>query len=210
MTKLHWITALLGVLALILIAWNLSDTDNTAIQIPLNTGEPTYQSKQTSSVVYNLTGMLTYKLIADHIQYFDNTQITWLTQPIATMFNKNKVPTWTVKADQAKLTHNKMLYLYGHVQMNHLNDAAQIKCITTDNLVVNLITQDVSSDDEVTLYGTGFNSSGMKMRGNLRNKSAELIKKVKTSYEIQHPQYTVTATQCSNIDLHAGSSTHQR
>ncbi|BBU80553.1 hypothetical protein EIMP300_19530 [Escherichia coli] len=40
----------------------------------------------------------------------------------------------------------------------------------------------------VTLYGTTFNSSGLKMRGNLRSKNAELIEKVRTSYEIQNKQ----------------------
>ncbi|WP_423790182.1 LPS export ABC transporter periplasmic protein LptC, partial [Listeria monocytogenes] len=46
----------------------------------------------------------------------------------------------------------------------------------------------VSSDDEVTLFGTNFTSNGMKMRGNLRAKTAELIDKVKTNYEIQNQQ----------------------
>lgn len=77
-----------------------------------------------------------------------------------------------------------MLYLYGHVEVDSLTADAQLK-IRTDNAQVNLITQDVASDDEVTLFGIGFTSDGMRMRGNLRDKTAELIEKVKTSYEIQ-------------------------
>jgi lipopolysaccharide export system protein LptC len=64
-------------------------------------------------------------------------------------------------------------------------ETSQLQRIKTDNARVNLTTQDVASDDEVTLYGTGFTSNGMKMRGNLRDKTAELIEKVTTSYEIQ-------------------------
>ncbi|MDI5454529.1 LPS export ABC transporter periplasmic protein LptC, partial [Salmonella enterica subsp. enterica serovar Cerro] len=41
---------------------------------------------------------------------------------------------------------------------------------------------------EVLKGGTTFNSSGLKMRGNLRSKNAELIEKVRTSYEIQNKQ----------------------
>ncbi|MDP1148262.1 LPS export ABC transporter periplasmic protein LptC, partial [Klebsiella pneumoniae] len=37
------------------------------------------------------------------------------------------------------------------------------------------VTQVVTSDDMVTLFGTTFNSSGLNMRGNLRSKNAELI-----------------------------------
>ncbi len=64
----------------------------------------------------------------------------------------------------------------------------ELERIKTDNAQVNLVTQDVASDDQVTLYGRSFNSTGMKMRGNLRTKQAELLEKVKTSYEIQNEQ----------------------
>ncbi|MGL9769620.1 MAG: LPS export ABC transporter periplasmic protein LptC [Sodalis sp. (in: enterobacteria)] len=185
-------TAPLGLLLLVLIAWNLADTSTTLAQIPINTGNPTYQSYQseyTTTVVYNPTGGLNYKLIADHVDFFANQKITLFIRPVATMFNENKVPTWTVKADKAKLIKDRMLlYLYGHVQVDNLTDASQLKRITTDKAMVNLVTQDVSSDEEVTLYGTDFNSTGMKMRGNLRNKTAELIENVKTSYEFQNSQ----------------------
>lgn len=83
-----------------------------------------------------------------------------------------------------------MLYLYGHVEVNSLTTTSQLEKIKTDNAQVNLVTQDVTSDDEVTLYRTNFTSNGMKMRGNLRTKTAELIDKVKTNYEIQNQKPT--------------------
>ena len=75
-----------------------------------------------------------------------------------------------------------------HVEVNALVPDSQLRRITTDNAQINLVTQDVTSEDLVTLYGTTFNSSGLKMRGNLRSKNAELIEKVRTSYEIQNKQ----------------------
>ncbi len=105
-----------------------------------------------------------------------------------TTFDTNKVPTWSVKADRAKLTNDRMLYLTGHVEVNALTPDSQLRKITTDKAEINLVTQDVTSDTLVTLYGTSFNSSGLKMRGNLRSKNAELIEKVRTSYEIQNKQ----------------------
>lgn len=77
-----------------------------------------------------------------------------------------------------------MLYLYGDVQIDSLSDDSQLQRISTDNAVANLDTQDVSSDDEVTIIGVGLKSVGLKMRGNLREKRAELIEKVNTYYEI--------------------------
>lgn len=83
-----------------------------------------------------------------------------------------------------------MLYLYGHVEVNSLTTTSQLEKIKTDNAQVNPGHPDVTSDDEVTLYGTNFTSNGMKMRGNLRTKTAELIDKVKTNYEIQNQKPT--------------------
>lgn len=183
----RWVIILLSLVALVLIGLNLADNDDSA-PVAVNTGDPTYKSEHTDTVVYSPEGALSYRLIAEHVEYFSDQGLSWFTHPVLTTFDTTKVPTWSIKADKAKLTNDRMLYLYGHVEINALTEDAQLRKITTDNAQVNLITQDVSSDDLVTLYGTTFNSSGLKMRGNLRNKNAELIEKVRTSYEIQNKQ----------------------
>ncbi|WP_409309085.1 LPS export ABC transporter periplasmic protein LptC [Pectobacterium sp. B1J-3] len=182
----RWLTALLALLALILIGWNIADNETTA---PIDTPDPAvpvYTSEKTTTLVYSPTGKLSYRLISDKAEYFNDEQLSWFTTPVATLFNEQGTATWSVRADRAKLTKDKMLYLYGHVEVNSLTNDSQLERIKTNNAQVNLVTQDVSSDDEVTLYGASFTSNGMKMRGNLRNKTAELIEKVKTSYEIQN------------------------
>ncbi|MDU3719425.1 MAG: LPS export ABC transporter periplasmic protein LptC [Klebsiella michiganensis] len=176
----RWVIILLSLVALILIGLNLASTDDTTQQA-INPDDPTYTSEHTDTVVYSPEGALNYRLIAEHVEYFSEQQLSWFTKP-------NKVPTWSIKADKAKLTNDRMLYLYGHVEVNALTADSQLRKITTDNAQINLVTQDVTSDDMVTLYGTTFNSSGLKMRGNLRSKNAELIEKVRTSYEIQNKQ----------------------
>ena len=183
----RWVIILLALAALVLIGLNLADKDDPS-QIAVNANDPTYQSEHTDTVVYSPEGALSYRLIAEHVEYFSDQGLSWFTRPVLTTFDANKVPTWSIKADKAKLTNDRMLYLYGHVEINALTEDAQLRKITTDNAQVNLITQDVASDDLVTLYGTSFNSSGLKMRGNLRSKTAELIEKVRTSYEIQNKQ----------------------
>lgn len=157
---------------------------------PVNDQDPTYQSQHTVTVVYNPAGKLNYKLVAEDAKYYTAGELSWFTQPVMTLFDENAVATWSVRADRAKLTKDRMLYLYGHVEVNSLTTTSQLEKIKTDNAQVNLVTQDVTSDDEVTLYGTNFTSNGMKMRGNLRTKTAELIDKVKTNYEIQNQKTT--------------------
>ncbi|EDY5041332.1 LPS export ABC transporter periplasmic protein LptC [Salmonella enterica] len=173
----RWVIILLSLAILVLIGINLADKDHPAA-VMVNSNDPTYKSEHTDTVVYSPEGALSYRLIAQHVEYFSDQAVSWFTQPVLTTFDKDKVPTWSIKADKAKLTNDRMLYLYGHVEVNALVPDAQLRRITTDNAQINL----------VTLYGTTFNSSGLKMRGNLRSKNAELIEKVRTSYEIQNKQ----------------------
>ncbi|AKE93532.1 LPS export ABC transporter periplasmic protein LptC [Cronobacter sakazakii] len=183
----RWVIILLALAALVLIGINLADQDESG-PTTVNSNEPTYQSEQSNTLVYSPEGALNYRLVAQHVEYFSEDGVSWFTQPVMTTFDTNKVPTWSVKADRAKLTNDRMLYLTGHVEVNALTPDSQLRKITTDKAEINLVTQDVTSDTLVTLYGTSFNSSGLKMRGNLRSKNAELIEKVRTSYEIQNKQ----------------------
>ncbi|WP_058910819.1 LPS export ABC transporter periplasmic protein LptC [Entomohabitans teleogrylli] len=181
----RWIITLLALLALILIGVNLVDRDEAPPPVTSD-NEPTYKSDQSTTLVYSPEGALSYRLVTKHVEYFSSTSVSWFTQPIVTTYDSDQKATWSIRADRAKLTQERMLYLYGHVEVNALSADSQLRKITTDSAQINLVTQDVTSDDLVTLYGTTFNSSGLKMRGNLRSKTAELIEKVRTSYEIQN------------------------
>ncbi|HAI07391.1 MULTISPECIES: LPS export ABC transporter periplasmic protein LptC [Pantoea] len=183
----RWMTLILTLIALVLIGWNLTNQDENT-PVATDNQAPTYTSADSHTVVYNPQGALSYKLVSDKVTYFSDQELSWFDNPVMTTYDENKVPTWTLRADKAKLTKDRMLYLYGHVELNTLTQDSQLDRVKTDNAQVNLVTQDVTSDDQVTLYGRSFNSTGMKMRGNLRTKNAELIEKVKTSYEIQNEQ----------------------
>ena len=183
----RWVIILLSLAVLVLIGINLTDRDDDS-EVVINNSDPTYRSEHTDTVVYSPEGALNYRLIAQHVEYFSDQAVSWFTQPVLTTFDENKVPTWSIRSDKAKLTDDRMLYLYGHVEVNALTAESQLRKITTDNAQINLITQDVTSNDLVTLYGTTFNSSGLKMRGNLRSQNAELIEKVRTSSENQNKQ----------------------
>lgn len=187
MTKTRrWAIILLSLAVLVLIGINLADNDTVKLATT-NQNAPTYQSEKTNTVVYSPAGTLNYRLVAQHVEYFSDDAVSYFTLPVMTSYDSNnKVPTWSIRSDRAKLTNDRVLYLEGHVEVNALTPDSQLRKIATDKAKVNLITQDVSSDDQITLYGTSFNSSGMKMRGNLLSKNAELIEKVRTSYEIQN------------------------
>lgn len=180
-----WVIIFLSLVVLVLTGVNLAGHDEPG-HIVINNTAPTYKSEQSRTLVYDPEGVLNYQLIAQHAEYFSPQAVSWFTRPVLTTYNAQIKPAWSIKADKARLTNDRILYLYGRVEVSALTPEAQLRKITTDNARINLVTQDVASDDLVTLYGTAFISSGLKMRGNLRDKTADLIEKVRTSYEIQN------------------------
>ena len=183
----RWIIIFLSIIAIVLVGLNMAGRDNDE-PIIVDSNEPTYTTEHALTRVYNLKGALNYQLVTQDVEHFAAESTSWFTKPVMTQYDENKLATWEIRADRAKLTGDNTLYLYGNVVVSALTPDSQLRRITTDNASINLVTQDISSDDMVTLYGTNFNSSGMKMRGNLRHKTAQLIEKVKTSYEIQTQQ----------------------
>lgn len=147
------------------------------------TNTPTYQSQAMQTVVYDPTGKLFYQIEAKQIAHYGTTRDTQFTQPNVTLYEREKNAVWHIYADKALLTKEHMLYLDGHVQLDNLSPQAQIQQIVTEQAQVNLTTQIVTSDAEVTLKGAGFYSSGHKLYGDLRAKTANLLENVKTYYQ---------------------------
>lgn len=181
-----WVIIILSLIVLGLIGWNLSGNDSVNMTgSVINDGQPNYQTDDSVTFVYNPTGDLAYKLVADKIDNYTQSKITWFSKPVLTTYNDAGIPTWTISSFKARLTKDNVLYLYSDVQVDSLTKESQLQRITTESAVVNLTTQDVSSDDKVTIVGQGLNSTGLKMKGNLRTKTAELIEDVKTHYVLQ-------------------------
>ena len=181
-----WLIIILSLIVLGLIGWNLAgnDTVNVTGNV-INDGQPNYQTDDSVTFAYNPAGDLAYKLVADKIDNYTGNKVTWFSKPVLTTYNDAGIPTWTISSFKARLTNENVLYLYSDVQVNSLTKESQLQRITTESAVVNLTTQDVSSNDKVTIIGQGLNSTGLKMKGNLRTKTAELIEDVKTHYVLQ-------------------------
>lgn len=183
-----WLNIILTLIVLALIGWNLADFNQSKAPAVVDNSQPNYQTGNAITHVYNPMGKLAYKLITDDTHHFSSNKTSWFINPVLTAYDPKSIPTWAVRSNKAKLTNDNMLYLYGNVQVNSLNPTSNLQKILTENAIVNLINQDVSSDDKVTVIGIGLRSVGMKMRGNMRTHTAELIEDVKTYYEIPNKQ----------------------
>ncbi len=99
----RWVIIVLSLAVLVMIGINMAEKDDTA-QVVVNNNDPT--RSHTDTLVYNPEGALSYRLIAQHVEYYSDQAVSWFTQPVLTTFDKDKIPTWSVKADKAKLTND--------------------------------------------------------------------------------------------------------
>lgn len=186
MNKKNLICFLLIVILLGVFYLYHADEESHAVDSSMDlSGQPIYQSDNMTTDIYDLSGEIIYKITSDNVKHFDSSNSTEFTSPHLTLFDQEHKPTWHIEAKQATLTDDKLLYLNHDVELNNLTPDAQIKQVKTDNAVVDLTTQLVTSDDPITIKGVGFSSTGTGLAGNLKEKTAKILENVKTLYNTE-------------------------
>lgn len=174
-----------GVLILLVIGlyyiYTPSDKQQSPFMMDITT-EPTFQSKTMITTVYDPAGNRLYKILANQVTHYTENGDTFFQAPDLTIFNPKGSVSWHISANEARLTKDRMLNLNGNVKLVNLTPKSQLQRITMSTAQINLTTQIVTSRDQVTLEGPGFYSTGSKLRGNLKEKTAHLLENVKTFY----------------------------
>ena len=124
------------------------------------------------------------KAEAEEIKRYEESEKTEFTNPLVNLFDKlTALKQWKLSADHAEINAERILTLSGHVTLQALEPTSKLQRIETDHLSVNLITQDVFTDSEVKSQGLGFTTSGIGLKGNLKQQVATLLKDVKSYIE---------------------------
>ena len=160
---------------------------------------PDYIGNKMETTVFSPEGKKQYLSTADKVKHYTVDGHTEFEMPLVYLFdvstsnnteksnNSAKLlesQSWKLSAKKAKLTKDEMLYLEGDVIAESLEPTSRLQRIETQVAEVNLKTQDISSGTMVKINGQNFNSTGLKMVGNLRQQIATLKEQVKTYYEI--------------------------
>ncbi|OOF50635.1 LPS export ABC transporter periplasmic protein LptC [Rodentibacter genomosp. 1] len=200
--NIRW-NVILGVTALCLLGWYYSlNQDNSDLQSLVKAPDsPDYIGKKMETTVFSPEGKKQYLALSDNVEYFNQDGKTNFTAPLVYLFDgvgnnqsqKNETAkllesqSWKLSAKKAVLTKDEMLYLEGNVIAESLEPTSRLQRVETQSATVNLKTQDITSDTMVKINGQNFNSTGLKMVGNLRQQTATLKEQVKTYYEISKP-----------------------
>ena len=159
--------------------------NDDVLSTPSNTNQPEtpiYQSDDMVTNVYDLSGNMVYKIESGKVKHFDNNENTDFDLPNVTLYDQEHAATWHIQAKRATLTKDKLIYLYQDVTLTNLTPDSQLQQVLTDDAVVDLTTQIVTSKDPVKIRGVGFFSTGLGLIGNLREKTANILENIKTFY----------------------------
>ena len=185
----------LVVIALAVLSWyySLNQQEEPDLIARIQTSDsPDYTANRMETTLYSIDGRKQYVATADQVEYFQKNGDTVFKSPVVYLFETAKtnpeglVRSWKLSADQAKITNDKILYLDNNVAIQSLLPESKIHSLNTSSAVVNLTTQDITSDTIVSVVGQGFTTTGKSMIGNLRQQVATLKEQVQTHYEIKN------------------------
>ena len=198
--NIRW-NVILGLIALGSLGWfySLNSDKPDLSNLVKKPDSPDYIGNKMETTVFSPEGKKQYLSTADKVKHYTADGHTEFEIPLVYLFdvsisnnaeksnNSTKLlesQSWKLSAKKAKLTKDEMLYLEGDVVAESLEPTSRLQRIETQVAEVNLKTQDISSDTMVKINGQNFNSTGLKMVGNLRQQIATLKEQVKTYYEI--------------------------
>ena len=181
------ITALLLVIVAALVGWmqyQAKDDANGLDNLIKKEGMPDYTGNRMSTSVFDLEGKPEYYAEAEEIKRYEESEKTEFTNPLVNLFDKlTALKQWKLSADHAEINAERILTLSGHVTLQALEPTSKLQRIETDHLSVNLTTRDVFTDSEVKSQGLGFTTTGVGLKGNLKQQVATLLKDVKSYIE---------------------------
>ena len=181
------ITALLLVIVATLLGWmqyQAKDETNGLDNLIKKEGMPDYTGNRMSTSVFDLEGKPEYYAEAEEIKRYEESEKTEFTNPLVNLFDKlTALKQWKLSADHAEINAERILTLSGNVTLQALEPTSKLQRIETDHLTVNLTTRDVFTDSEVKSQGLGFTTTGVGLKGNLKQQVATLLKDVKSYIE---------------------------
>ena len=181
------ITALLLVIVAALVGWmqyQAKDDANGLDNLIKKEGMPDYTGNRMSTSVFDLEGKPEYYAEAEEIKRYEESEKTEFTNPLVNLFDKlTALKQWKLSADHAEINAERILTLSGNVTLQALEPTSKLQRIETDHLSVNLTTRDVFTDSEVKSQGLGFTTTGVGLKGNLKQQVATLLKDVKSYIE---------------------------
>ncbi len=137
--------------------------------------------------VYNADGELGHRIAAEKMTHYSPIGLTELTQPIYLFHMNQDGPVWQVQAEAGSFYADKSLVLERNIEMFNLEAKDYMEKVETSYLTIDTLTETMTTDQKVTIYGRDFIVRGEGMFADLRAQTLEMTRHVETIYTGPQP-----------------------
>jgi lipopolysaccharide export system protein LptC len=147
--------------------------------------QPDFTAEGLFTRIFSAEGTLQHRIESTRMAHYSVIGLTELTQPTyhsTIELSDGGTEQWHVRADKGSYFEDDRLLLEDNVRITNEDGRSYIQAIETDSLTIDTVTQVISTDDMVLIYGPQFEVRGQGMRANLESQQLELSQHVETLY----------------------------
>ena len=127
-------------------------------------------------------GKRTERLESTYAEYYQILEQATFDKPVVYMFDEQGEAEWKVTAETGVLNTDDNVILRDKVHLDGLLPASFISPLDTPYLELDLVTQDVRSNQHLSIVGQEFQTEGVGLKGHLERKYFELLDKGHATY----------------------------
>lgn len=144
--------------------------------------QPDFTAEGLITQVFNEDGQLAHRINSTKMAHFSQLGLTELTTPVYIVYPDEQGATWEVRAEHGSFYDDQTLVLEKNVTITSLSGDDYIEQITTSYLVVNMVSETMTTEQPVTIKGINFIVRGNGMIADLYAEKLELYRHVETIY----------------------------
>jgi len=174
---LWWLVIAVGVAALYSVLLQQQDTPVTLAQ----DNQPDFIATNMTRTIYDQDGNLSDLIRAQRMEHYERFGFIQFEYPIYTLYQQ-KAAVWQVTSEQAVLYPDDKLILERRVELRSMEPDALFTRIETPAVELLLADYILQSNQQVKIFGQGFQINGQGMSANLDKRQIELKQHTKTVY----------------------------
>ncbi|MBV7316156.1 LPS export ABC transporter periplasmic protein LptC [Shewanella sp. NIFS-20-20] len=146
--------------------------------------QPDFVADDLKSVEFTESGKVSSRVSASHMEHYNQTQMTYFTNPVYQVYPDTGEGQWHLYASQGSLDKlSGKVVLENNVIIDAIEPNEPIQRLTTSYLELDLNTMIMTSDEPIYIKGSGFTVTGKGLYADLNTQTIELKSQIEGTYE---------------------------
>ena len=164
--------------------WQVQVKQGQQQQVKSQIELPDYVATQLDSVTYDKDGQLSSRVSAEHMEHFQDKDLTIFSKPEYLLYGDDINSPWKITAQQGRLMKAQgQVFLDDSVEIRAVNKQEPLQSVVTKHLQMDLNDKTMESEEMVYIKGNGFKSQGLGLYADFNQETVRLKSQVTGTYE---------------------------